>query len=214
LYDKNTLLPTVEEIAAFYINEMLENDPVGPYQLGGYCSGGILAYEMAAQLQAMGKKVSFLAMLDTNYDYPPLGATTNQLILRDIKNIVLAGMHLIKSSLLHPRLTYRYIRNEIEKKSKIFRTKSHISFYEETVNDAYEQAFKTYKGKPLNTKITLLKAKTRVFYVEDPKLYGWKKLAMNGIEVHTMKGDHTTFLMPPNEMAFARKLQSLLNENT
>ncbi|MFB5944678.1 amino acid adenylation domain-containing protein [Albibacterium profundi] len=211
LYDKNTLLPTVEEIAAFYINEMLENDPVGPYQLGGYCSGGILAYEMAAQLQAMGKKVSFLAMLDTNYDYPPLGATTNQLILRDIKNIVLAGMHLIKSSLLHPRLTYRYIRNEIEKKSKIFRTKSHISFYEETVNEAYEQAFKTYKGKPLNTKITLLKAKTRVFYVEDPKLYGWKKLALQGIDVHTMKGDHTTFLMPPNEKEFAKKLQILLN---
>lgn len=213
LYDKNTLLPTVEEIAAFYINEMLENEPIGPYQLGGYCSGGILAYEMAAQLQAMGKEVSFLAMFDTNYDYPPLGATARHLLLRDVKNTVLAGTYLIKSSIIHPRLTYRYIRNEIEKKSKILRTKSHISFYEETVNEAYEQAFKAYRGKPLDTKITLLKAKTRVFYVEDPYLYGWKKLALRGIDVHTMKGDHTTFLMPPNEKEFARKLQSLLDEN-
>ena len=39
--------------------------PDGPYQLGGWSFGGLVAYEMAQQLRAAGADVALLALLDT-----------------------------------------------------------------------------------------------------------------------------------------------------
>ena len=39
--------------------------PEGPYLLGGWSFGGMLAYEMARQLRASGQEVGMLAILDT-----------------------------------------------------------------------------------------------------------------------------------------------------
>ena len=52
-------LETFEEIASYYISEIMTVDKEGPYQLAGYSLGGKIAYEMARQLTEMGKKVSF-----------------------------------------------------------------------------------------------------------------------------------------------------------
>ena len=56
---------SVEEMAAGYIHEMKQEQPRGPYVLGGASSGGLVAYEMAQQLHAAGERVSTLMMLDT-----------------------------------------------------------------------------------------------------------------------------------------------------
>jgi thioesterase domain-containing protein len=56
---------TVEGIAAAYINEILIQNPEGPYALSGHCLGGIIAYEMAKQLEASGREVKVLALFDT-----------------------------------------------------------------------------------------------------------------------------------------------------
>ncbi len=57
----------VEEMAADYIREMrqLETPGAAGYQLGGASSGGVIAFEMAQQLVAMGERVSVVVMLDT-----------------------------------------------------------------------------------------------------------------------------------------------------
>jgi amino acid adenylation domain-containing protein len=56
----------VEEMAAFYIEELLVLQPNGPYYLGGSSFGGTVAFEMAQQLKARGKEVAFVALFDTN----------------------------------------------------------------------------------------------------------------------------------------------------
>jgi thioesterase domain-containing protein len=38
--------------------------PHGPYRLGGFCNGGLLAYEMACQLERDGEQVSFLGLIN------------------------------------------------------------------------------------------------------------------------------------------------------
>jgi hypothetical protein len=38
--------------------------PQGPYRLGGFCNGGLLAYEMARQLEQQGEAVEFLALVN------------------------------------------------------------------------------------------------------------------------------------------------------
>jgi thioesterase domain-containing protein len=47
--------PSVEQMAAAYIDAMREKQPVGPYAIVGFCFGGVVAYEMAQQLRASGE---------------------------------------------------------------------------------------------------------------------------------------------------------------
>ena len=64
-------LKTIEEMAAHYVKEIRELHPHGPYFMGGLSFGGIVAFEMARQLTAVGQKVGLLAVLDTGYEEMP-----------------------------------------------------------------------------------------------------------------------------------------------
>lgn len=52
---------TVESMASHYISEMRRIQPQGPYAVGGYCFGGLVAFEMAQQLLESGEQVALLA---------------------------------------------------------------------------------------------------------------------------------------------------------
>jgi thioesterase domain-containing protein len=54
----------VELLAKYYLAAIQSVQPYGPYHLGGYSAGGILAYEVAQQLLAQNEAVPFLAILD------------------------------------------------------------------------------------------------------------------------------------------------------
>ncbi|NHC13589.1 non-ribosomal peptide synthetase [Motilibacter deserti] len=62
---------TLEELAARYVAEARRCFPDGPYLLFGYSLGGVIAYEMAVQLQQAGAAVRLLAMGDSD---APAGA--------------------------------------------------------------------------------------------------------------------------------------------
>ena len=55
---------TVEAMAACYIEAMRTVQPRGPYRIGGYCYGGVVAYEMARQLEVMGERVALVAIIE------------------------------------------------------------------------------------------------------------------------------------------------------
>jgi amino acid adenylation domain-containing protein len=56
----------LEEMAAYYVQAIRRFRPRGPYRLGGWSFGGVVAWEMARQLHAAGEAVDLLAMLDTS----------------------------------------------------------------------------------------------------------------------------------------------------
>jgi thioesterase domain-containing protein len=61
----------VDDMAAHYIREIRAVQPQGPYHLCAFSAGGLIIFEMARQLQAMGEKVAFLGLLDAyGPDYP------------------------------------------------------------------------------------------------------------------------------------------------
>src|SRR5205085_5695962 len=47
-------VPTIEEMAAAHISSLRAIQPEGPYLMGGFCNGGLVAYEMACQFLARG----------------------------------------------------------------------------------------------------------------------------------------------------------------
>jgi acyl-CoA synthetase (AMP-forming)/AMP-acid ligase II/thioesterase domain-containing protein len=56
---------SIEEMAAERLPMVLEIQPRGPFRLGGYCSGGLVAFELARLLTKAGHRVEFVAMVDT-----------------------------------------------------------------------------------------------------------------------------------------------------
>ena len=54
----------IRDMAAYHIRKIEAVQPHGPYLLGGMCAGGVIAFEMALQLQARRERVALIALLD------------------------------------------------------------------------------------------------------------------------------------------------------
>ncbi len=64
LRDDTPPLRRIEDLAAYFV-EQLTKQHSGPYQIGGYCLGGLTAFEMARQLRARGHEVRALVLFGT-----------------------------------------------------------------------------------------------------------------------------------------------------
>lgn len=64
---RGTAIPdSIEEMAADHLQSIRTVQPTGPYCLGGFCGGGVIAYEIARQLVTLGERVTSLLMIDAN----------------------------------------------------------------------------------------------------------------------------------------------------
>ncbi len=66
LYHMDQARYGIQNIAANYIDILKRHQPKGPYLLGGWCYGGVVAHEMACQLERSGEEVRHLFMLDAH----------------------------------------------------------------------------------------------------------------------------------------------------
>ena len=57
---------TIEEMAASRLKTVLEIQPEGPYFLGGFCNGGLVAFQVAQLLRAQHKEVACVVLLGAN----------------------------------------------------------------------------------------------------------------------------------------------------
>lgn len=66
LYGEKTALTSIEALATNYVTAIQKIQPDGPYWIGGWSLGGVIAFEIAQQLQASGATVERLLLLDTH----------------------------------------------------------------------------------------------------------------------------------------------------
>ena len=215
-------LSNLEEIAKYYIEEVVAHNPTGPYALAGYSFGGYVAVEMARQLRLMGKEIKMLAMIDTNaedqFSDKSIWYKVEKKILRQFKKSVWITASLLKQ----PKATINYQLYYLS--NKIKQVKEYFGFYQEEETDEQLQAWKriaeqndiayyNYKIKPFDGTIDLFKARKRIYFVDDFKFLGWKKYALKGVNVHVVPGDHKTMLQSPNDKELAKAMQNCLNQS-
>ena len=61
---KKARFKTIEQISQYYLKEIRHIQKQGPYSIGGYCVGGVIAFEIAQQLINEGETVDHLFLLD------------------------------------------------------------------------------------------------------------------------------------------------------
>ncbi|MGI4739588.1 MAG: non-ribosomal peptide synthetase [Janthinobacterium lividum] len=213
-------LDRIEDMAAHYVAAIRAQNPEGPYALAGFSFGGLIAFEMAKQLLAIGKKVQFLAMFDTyayqsNYRAPRLTRLTQNTLLSFKKTAY--TLKLLASA---PGPTLAYQREQLRFKvgGVLGRlglgTKLQSDFgYPPLVDWMNEIAWRRYVLTPAPVAIELFRANHRTFYMPDAELLGWQPFALNGITVHSMPGAHNFMFAPPHDQHFAAVLQARLDNS-
>ncbi len=114
---------TVEEMAAEYLAELRAVQPEGPYRLGGWSMGGVVAFEMARQAEAAGDAVELLVLADpsatgegeerplSDADDPALLASFARHLGLDPERIALSAEELLRSGPgERPRLAWEAAR--------------------------------------------------------------------------------------------------------
>jgi len=185
------LLPrrTIAAIAADYIREIKEVDPQGPYYLGGFCSGGMITYEMACQLITEGRQVALLALLDTAH---PDFLTPPSRLLQTTRNVKL------------------HIRRLLFRAFLAVGRRAPVRLGERIVNETIRRGAMTYVPQPYPGEVTLIRSAVH-FRSSDPDL-GWTTRARQSIDLRPVPGDHSYILTRENISPAARQLQVCLNE--
>jgi amino acid adenylation domain-containing protein len=192
LSESQQLLNTVEAMAAHYIEAMQTVQPQGPYAIGGWSLGGLVAFEMAQQLQAQGQELSCLALLDT-YPFTEIETFDEAADTEFIEELLARSQTPVLGGIPEADLT------QAQRLLQLF--KSHI------------EAANQYTPQPYPGKVTLLLAADGVAAdAEDPTI-GWENLARAGVEIHWLPGDHHTMVAQPHVQQLAAQLQSCLDRS-
>jgi amino acid adenylation domain-containing protein len=107
---------TLEAVAAAHLDAIREVQPHGPYRLGGFCNGGLLAYEMARQLERDGEQVEYLGLVNPSSPFQSslVQGTVDGLnqLLRVPRGAQMTGYLRVRQALRH---VYRRLRPEGER---------------------------------------------------------------------------------------------------
>jgi len=221
-------LDSIEKIAAYYISEIQSVDKEGPYALAGFSLGGRIAYEMARQLYDMGKKVSFLGVVDTTAE----GSVNHYpFIQRNISQLTYATNYIlwnIGSFFKEPNETklsvirrkwqglgkkLRRMDVKVEKQDAVSKGKrKELPKYLRKVHRANHIANRNYIIKTYEGCIHLYKAQKQTFYIPEPEDYGWNHVVKGGVVIHEIPGEHSSTFAPPNDKFFAEILQQTLDQ--
>jgi amino acid adenylation domain-containing protein len=101
----------IEALAAHYIAEMRMVQRRGPYLIGGVCSGGLVAFEMARQLRAKGQEVRLLALVEPSPPPDPSARAYLRFVTSNLRRLVgRIGEHARMIVVQSPKEQLAYLR--------------------------------------------------------------------------------------------------------
>lgn len=163
----------IEALALHYLDEIRRVQSEPPYLLGGVCSGGMVAFEMAQQLQRQGQAVALLALIEP---VPPLGPG-----LRSYMDFVaLIGRRFARRFSYH---SSNFLQLTPAEQKTYARLKTKLM--------ANSWALRRYTPKPYPGPIHLFLASESLKAGQNPQL-NWQKWAIGGMEVYEISGSHNT----------------------
>ena len=208
----------IEEMAAHYLNEIKTVQPEGPYFLGGYCFGGRVAFEMAQQLHAQGKRVALLAMIDS---YAPGYPKLRPWFDREVKQRFLYHWGNLKGTSAKEELDYVLQKGKILKNRLKTFANRRISWLYLTLGIAlpprlqpfqqpkrvrYNYARQTYPGR-----ITMFSPVKGPAWVDHHPDMGWEGLAAEGLDIHEIPGSYAHIISEPFVGELADRLTACID---
>jgi amino acid adenylation domain-containing protein len=196
-------LLTIEEMARHYLGLIREIRPRGPYLLGGASMGGMVAFEMAHQLQAMGEETALLVLMDT----PCL----DQMPAREDHADAVAAVFRGRLDLCPEELRRHAPEEQIELALArvpgldAAETRRRVRVLAANVDALYD-----YRPRPHPGAMVYFRAQTRRPGDPPRPELPWIELMEGGTEIHVVPGDHNTMHDPPHVRTLADRLRRSL----
>jgi thioesterase domain-containing protein len=214
---------TIKDIAAFYLPVIRQKQEKGPYYLCGYSVGGLIAYEIGAQLANQGEEIGLCSIVDmhntansstlslsdavqvrTAYLSDRIRKYGRNLLLGNFDRIIIDATAFItpkpgKISWLLVQSMFRMLNRPIP---KIFQ-----------INDAIiDEAARTFNPTPYAKRLVLFRAQSRGPEFDNDLTLGWNQCASGEIDVHVIPGDHVSMMTKPGVWGLAEKLTTYLDD--
>jgi thioesterase domain-containing protein len=221
---------SVESLAQHYTDALVELQPDGPFMIGGYCVGAVIALEMAGKLRALGREVGPLIAIDgvpENIEFTPrrwaprywrelirnligwfkhgevMRTRTMEALVRSVSNNISAiGKGLIGLNRAR-KIGGGYAIESFMDVSRFQPT--HLSFINRLFNALFEYKAASYLG-PVVVYEAAVKPLLRLPQVG----YRWRKFAAHA-EVVEIVGTHNTMMHPPYVDVMAKDLRERID---
>jgi amino acid adenylation domain-containing protein len=232
LLEEEDCQTSIEDMATRYIRELREVQPSGPYWLGGYSFGGVVAFEMAQQLLRDGQSVALLALFDggaPNYASRVSDEVEDSLILAELlkERARNSGQELripheeILATMPEDRLSHVLnmaktagvvpVEIELEWVTRFLRG---FKLRAEAASRYMPRIFPGRLTFFRSTEVDRDTVKTmeRMGVDLNDLTRGWSELSAEPIEVIRIPGYHETLMLEPYVQKLAESLRSYLNQ--
>ena len=205
----------IEDMAAWYIQALQTVQPTGPYLLGGWSMGGVVAFEMAQQLHAQGQRVALLALLDGRIPTPdetfPEEDSEAIGLVEQYFGISFGPMEslaeLPKDDQLAFMLEQAKSAGLVPEELDVSQARRFVKLLRSDLRATQNYGLHLYPGR-----ITFFKAsETPAGQSPDPTL-GWSEWASGGVEIHVVPGNHANLMYEPHVEVLAEKLTACLKQ--
>jgi amino acid adenylation domain-containing protein len=211
---------TVEQTAAQYVAAILQAQPHGPYHLGGWSMGGVVAYEMALQLEAQSAEVGVVTLLDVplfNEDQPNERFDDSASLLLFVDQVAAhMGHHLSLNEVDLRRLAAPDQLPYVLQQAQTARLLP--ADIEASQAQAYFRVFQNglaamarYRPRPFGGKLVLFQPQQPLQNILPDSRARWRELAGGGLDIQETPGNHYTMLSSPNVATLAQQLEVCLN---
>jgi thioesterase domain-containing protein len=215
-------LRTIEEMAATYLAAVTEVQRRGPYLLGGWSFGGVVAYEMAQQARRRGDDVEVLALIDSGAPDPAIAVEEEgerdeaelacRLVLEfarlsagDLERATAELVALPAAERLEAALGYARRAGVLPANLSPAQAAA-MARRLTAVLAANLAALRSYAPAPYSGRVVLFRAAERpAGWRTDPAL-GWGGLVDGGLEICELDGDHDSVLQEPRVATLAAAL--------
>ena len=208
----------VEDIAAHYLRQVRSVDARGPYLLGGYSFGAVVAFEMAQQLRRAGEQVDVLFLLDPpGRDLVDTSAPVTDVVRRHLRHMASRNVSGI-FEYLWPRIKDRLDLNigaQVVTRVNALRVKFYLSMGRRLppslrgpyILGIYAQALRAYVPQRYAGPVTLTKAHEAPY----KRRLDWAKLTTSEPRILHVNGSHRDLAMEPQVGQWAESLKELLD---
>jgi thioesterase domain-containing protein/acyl carrier protein len=216
LVSSQAALLRLEDMAAYYLKEVRQVQPEGPYHFLGYSFGGTVVLEMAHQLRAKGQEVALLGMLDSkSREYQRAWTKA-----KSFQGRINQRMDLFRNNTGHLDWSNRlaYFREKVLTRTIRFscmaaavcKIKKVPSFMKSAYDINYV-AIQNYQLRPYPGRMTLFRA-TEQDDPQAPRALGWDAIFSSGVEDIPLPGDHERIFLEPGIEVLATRLRECLNK--
>ncbi len=188
LLDGRIALSSIEAMAEHYLKILLKKQPNGPYFIGGWSLGGVVAFEMAQRLQKMNKELAPVLLIDSPSPY--------------------TGSNIPDAAML-----YRWFEEDYGEALLVFDKDTKESLFK--VFCAHLLALRNYG--PSRAPIDLIQLKAEVASVEHLERHpdkmtadwGWSRISTGRIEHYSFAATHASILQSPCVQEISAKIASI-----